>query len=337
MLDRPFEETYELLERLGHGNFGEVHRIREVATGRVLALKRIRVGGDAERMELVPSAAFNEIQAMEHLSHPNIVQLLQVIPEGASVGLVLEYMDTDLAKLMARATAPFTPSAVKSLLFMLLRGVEYCHRCRIMHRDLKPSNLLVGADGVLKLSDFGLATVYTGPAREYSHTVATRWYRAPELLFGSRSYDPAVDLWSVGVIFAELLQHAPLFPGLNDIDQLFRVLQVLGSPAYDGLEALPDYHKVSFPAFKPIPLSRLFPDTSPDALDLLAGLLAYDPKARLTATQALQHAYFSSHPPPSPRIPAHYLEGAVDSQNPAKRGGDFVPTLVSLDLDIGYL
>ncbi|KAF0737176.1 hypothetical protein AaE_008938 [Aphanomyces astaci] len=299
---RGFDDKYELLERLGHGNFGEVYRIREIATGKVLALKRIRTGTDASKMDTIPAAAFNEIQAMYHLDHPNIVHLVDVVPEGASVGLVLEYMETDLSHLLAHSTAALSTQDIKSLMFMLLQGVECCHGRHILHRDIKPSNLLMDRHGVLKLSDFGLATVYTGPAREYAHQVATRWYRAPELLFGSRSYDHKVDMWAVGVVFAELLQHAPLFPGLNDIDQIFRVMQVLGSPTWPGMAELPDYHKVSFPAFNPLPLASLFPDVEETALDLLKCLLVYDPSKRLEAAEALKHVYFWTEPLPQPFI-----------------------------------
>ncbi|RHY27072.1 hypothetical protein DYB32_007068 [Aphanomyces invadans] len=188
-------------------------------------------------------------------------------------------------------------------MYMLLRGVECCHTQQILHRvraylhreaapllhhsqqDIKPSNLLLDQHGVLKLSDFGLATVYTGPEREYAHQVATRWYRSPELLFGSRTYNHKVDMWAVGVVFAELLQHAPLFPGMNDIDQIFRVMQVLGSPTWPGMADLPDYHKVSFPVFSPLPLETLFADTDSIALDLLKHLLVYDPSQRLDAAE----------------------------------------------------
>ncbi|KAG9407588.1 Cyclin-dependent kinase 20 [Aphanomyces cochlioides] len=312
-----FEDKYELLERLGHGNFGEVHCIRDISTGKVLALKRIRTRNDSSKMETIPAAAFNEIQAMQHLNHPNIVHLVDIVPEGASIGLVMEYMDTDLAQLISTATRRFDAQEIKSLLFMLLRGVEHCHKNSILHRDLKPSNLLVNREGVLKLSDFGLATVYTGPNREYAHQVATRWYRAPELLFGSRSYDEKVDMWAVGVVFAELLQHAPIFPGLNDIDQIFRVMQVLGSPKWPGMEALPDFQKISFPTFDPIPFEKLFPQAESTALDLLSRLLSYDPSARPSATQALQHEYFWSQPLPQPYTDAHIPKRRAEAYNPS--------------------
>ncbi|KAF0686439.1 Aste57867_21767 [Aphanomyces stellatus] len=330
LLGRSFDDKYELLERLGHGNFGEVYRIREISTGHVLALKRVRTGSDTNKMETIPPAAFNEIQAMQQLSHPNIVHLVEVVPEGASVGLVLEYMDTDLAHLIANAKTRLSSQDIKSLLYMLLLGVECCHRHRILHRDIKPSNLLLNRDGVLKLSDFGLATVYTGPNREYAHQVATRWYRAPELLFGSRTYDDKVDMWAVGVVFAELLQHAPLFPGLNDIDQIFRVMQILGSPTWAGIQTLPDFNKVSFPPCAPLPLATLFPQADADALELLAQFLAYDPASRPDATQALQHPYFWTVPLPRTYIDEPVLERHGDP--------DFAhrPAAAAFDMDAPF-
>jgi serine/threonine protein kinase len=162
--------------------------------------------------------------------------------------------------------------------------------------------------GILKLSDFGLATVYTGPQRAYSPQVATRWYRAPELLFGSKEYAYGVDMWSIGVIFAELLLHGPLFPGQNDLDQLYRIIQVLGHPlhVWPQVENLPDYAKVSFPlTYTAQPFSQVFYGIQKEAMDLLSKLLVFDPSKRLTAREALAHAYFFSE---TNRIPYSFPE-----------------------------
>lgn len=146
---------------------------------------------------------------------------------------------------------------------------------------------MLSAAGVLKLSDFGLATVFAGKERSYSHQVATRWYRAPELLFGARHYSTAVDMWAVGAVFAELLRPTPLFAGQNDLDQIFRVIQVLGDveKQWPGVRELPDFNKVSFPSYEPVPFSKLFPDAEPSAVDLLSKLLVLDPDKRLSARE----------------------------------------------------
>lgn len=159
------------------------------------------------------------------------MQLLDVFASGTGVVLVFEYMLGDLSQILRQQIGPLGSSVVKSYMLMILRGVAYCHQNSIMHRDLKPANLLVGPTGILKLGDFGLARIYTADCeRPLSHQVATRWYRAPELLYGARTYDCGVDLWAVGCIFGELLNNSPLFPGQNDIDQLFCVQSSLGTP-----------------------------------------------------------------------------------------------------------
>lgn len=158
------------------------------------------------------------------------MRLYEAFPHGPDLALVLEFMTTDLYQLMDALPRPMRESHVKACMQMILRGVAACHSRSIMHRDIKPSNVLIDASGVLKLGDFGQACVYCDTNAPYSNQVATRWYRAPELLFGSRSYDLSVDMWSVGCIFGELLNHCPLFPGENDIDQLVRIFQLLGTP-----------------------------------------------------------------------------------------------------------
>jgi serine/threonine protein kinase len=170
----------------------------------------------------------------------------------------------------------------------------------------------VSRSGELKLSDFGLATVYVGPTKSYSHQVATRWYRAPELLLGGRQYDGAVDMWAVGAVLAELLHLVPLFPGQSDIDQLFRIFQVLGHPeaSWPEVTQLPDASKVEFPPYRALPWSRVFPDASPDALDLLSKLLVLDPTQRLSAREALTHPFFFSGAV-APRVPEERVYSTV--------------------------
>ncbi|KAH7484773.1 Cyclin-dependent kinase 20 [Phytophthora ramorum] len=289
---------YELLEKIGNGAFGEVHRAKDLQSGEIRAIKRLRMNDDGQ-LAVVPAAQFQEIEALRQLQHPNIVKLLDVVPDGGYIALVLEYMPADLLSVVRNREEPLRAADVRGLLRMLLHGVACCHDHNVLHRDLKPGNLLLGADGVLKLSDFGLATVFVGQqGRSYSHQVATRWYRAPELLFGAQHYDAAVDMWAVGTVFAELLRPTPLFAGQNDLDQIFRVTQVLGGieKQWPGVRELPDFNKVSFPAYEPMPLSKLFPDADTSAVDLLSKLLMLDPSKRLSARQALVHDFFFEGP-----------------------------------------
>lgn len=183
-------------------------------------------------------------------------------------------------------------------------------------QDLKPANLLISASGQLKIADFGLARVFSPDGgRLYTHQVATRWYRAPELLYGARQYDQGVDLWAVGCIMGELLNGSPLFPGENDIEQLCCVLRILGTPSprvWPEITELPDYNKISFKEQAPVPLEEVLPDASPQALDLLGQFLLYPPRQRIAASQALLHQYFFTAP-----LPAHPSELPI----PQRPGG----------------
>jgi cell cycle related kinase len=216
-------------------------------------------------------------------------------------------METDLGALMRAAAhfcRPLAHAEIKTLMLMVLKGVAAVHEHRLMHRDLKPANVLLSPAGVLKLADFGLARVHMRNEQscpEYSHEVATRWYRAPELLFGARKYGNEVDLWAVGCIFAELFTGSPLFAGENDIDQLYRVLRVLGTPddkTWPEAKELPDFNKIVFPHMDAVPLSSLLPDVAADALSLISRFLVYPPAQRLTAADALHDDYFLTEPLP---------------------------------------
>jgi len=187
------------------------------------------------------------------------------------------------------------PLLVKSYLFQLLSGINYCHSHRIIHRDLKPQNLLIDQNGSLKLADFGLARAYCVPFRTYTHEVVTLWYRAPEVLLGSKEYAAPLDMWSAGCIFAEMVTKRPLFPGDSEIDQIFRIFRTLGTPGeeeWPGVTKLPDY-KPTFPKWKKQSLGQNLPNIDPQGLDLLKQMLIYQPSKRISAKEALQHPYFN--------------------------------------------
>ena len=185
---------------------------------------------------------------------------------------------------------------VKSYVYQMVSGIAYCHSHRIVHRDLKPQNLLIDKQGMLKLADFGLARAFGIPVRTYTHEVVTLWYRAPEILLGCKHYVPAVDIWSIGCIFAELAAQSPLFPGDSEIDELFRIFRVLGTPNEDcwpGVSQLSDF-KADFPHWNKQSLGNMIPQLDVMGIDLLEKMLEYDPAKRITAKQALGHPYFDS-------------------------------------------
>lgn len=189
---------------------------------------------------------------------------------------------------------------VKKFMSQLCNGIKYCHSHRILHRDLKPQNLLIDKEGNLKLADFGLARAFGVPLRTYTHEVVTLWYRSPEILLGGRQYSTGVDMWSAGCIFAEMATRKPLFPGDSEIDEIFKIFKILGTPDehdWPGVTSLPDY-KSSFPKWKRnIEEDIISGDGArvlgEDGLDLLEALLVYDPAGRMSAKQACGHHYFA--------------------------------------------
>jgi cell cycle related kinase len=210
---------------------------------------------------------------------------------------VFEHTPIDLANYLDKAIKPLNLSSVRRLMLMLLRGLGHCHRRSVMHRDLKPSNLLLQRNGTLKLADFGLARVHNfKKTTTYTHQVATRWYRAPELLFGGRKYTCSIDIWAAGAIFGELLTLSPLFAGENDINQIYKVIQVLGKPNnenwYEAHE-LPDYSKISFPVLEMVNFAAFFSNISPDATNLLISMLQFNPAKRATVEKCIVSRFVS--------------------------------------------
>jgi len=202
-----------------------------------------------------------------------------------------------LKKYLDEYDGTLSKSTVKSFLQQLLKGIAFCHDHRVLHRDLKPQNLLINRQkGDLKLADFGLARAFGIPVRNYSHEVVTLWYRAPDVLMGSRKYSTPIDIWSAGCIFAEMIAGKPLLPGSSSSDQLLRIFKMLGTPnekTWPTITELPDY-KGDFPVYPAQKLSSVVPGLDEDGYDLLSKMLQYDPNQRVTAAKALSHPYFTN-------------------------------------------
>jgi serine/threonine protein kinase len=217
---------FHALRRISEGAFGDVKLGVDTHTGEKVALKYVRLSSHG-----IPRAIFREMEALRQLKHKRVVDLIAVYPHDVNLVMVFEYMASDLQHELSRTPKFLSDQLIKYYSMTIFEGLRHCHSLGIVHRDIKPSNILVSSSGTVKLADFGLARVLDRSSdASLSHQVATRWYRAPELLYGSRHYDFAVDMWSAGAVVAELLMLAPLFPGNNDLDQLYRVFQVTGTP-----------------------------------------------------------------------------------------------------------
>ncbi|KAL1923892.1 uncharacterized protein VTP21DRAFT_6927 [Calcarisporiella thermophila] len=286
-------DAYEKMEKIGEGTYGVVYKAKNKTTGAIVALKKIRLEAEDEG---VPSTAIREISLLKELKHENVVKLLDIVHNDTKLYLVFEFLDMDLKNYMETAGADgLTAKHIKSYMSQLVQGVAYCHAHRILHRDLKPGNLLINKTGKLTIADLGLARAFGIPMRTYTHEVVTLWYRAPEILLGSRHYSTGVDMWSVACIFAEMVIRRPLFPGDSEIDELFRIFRALGTPnekMWPGVSQLPDY-KATFPSWQPQPLNKIIPTLDEEGLDLLAQMFVYDPARRISAKRAAKHPYFS--------------------------------------------
>ncbi|XP_013603333.1 PREDICTED: cyclin-dependent kinase D-3 [Brassica oleracea var. oleracea] len=290
-------DRYLKQEVLGQGTYGVVFKATDTKTGETVAIKKIRLGKHKEGVNIT---ALREIKMLKELKHPHIILLIDAFPHKENLHLVFEFMETDLEGVIRDSNVFLSPADIKSYLLMTLKGLAYCHEKWVLHRDMKPNNLLIGPDGQLKLADFGLARIFGTPDRKFTHQVFARWYRAPELLFGAKQYGAAVDVWAAGCVFAELLLRRPFLQGNSDIDQLSKIFAAFGTPKADqwpDMKKLPDYVEYQF---VPAPsLRSLFPSVSEDALDLLSKMFTYDPKARISVKQALEHRYFTSAPSPT--------------------------------------
>jgi len=289
---------YDKFEKIGEGTYGVVYKAIDTKhNNRIVALKKIRLESEDEG---IPSTTIREISLLKELKDDNIVGLYDIVHSSTNkIYLVFEFLDMDLKKYMESIPEGqgMSQNMVKKFMLQLLGGIFYCHSHRVLHRDLKPQNLLIDKEGTLKVADFGLARAFGVPLRAYTHEVVTLWYRAPEILLGGKQYSTGVDMWSIGCIFAEMAQRKPLFSGDSEIDQIFKIFKVLGTPSkevWPEVEYMSDY-KETFPKWKRQNLSAIVTKLDPNGINLLQNLLVYDPAQRISAKRALKHAYFASN------------------------------------------
>ncbi|XP_041859592.1 cyclin-dependent kinase 11B isoform X3 [Melanotaenia boesemani] len=294
-------EEFQCLNRIEEGTYGVVYRAKDKKTDEIVALKRLKMEKEKEGF---PITSLREINTILKAQHPNIVTVREIVVGSNmdKIYIVMNYVEHDLKSLMETMKQPFLPGEVKTLMIQLLRGVRHLHDNWILHRDLKTSNLLLSHKGILKIGDFGLAREYGSPLKPYTPVVVTLWYRSPELLLGAKEYSTAVDMWSVGCIFGELLTQKPLFPGKSEIDQINKIFKDLGSPSekiWPGYNELPAVKKMTFTEYPYNNLRKRFGALLSDqGFDLMNKFLTYCPSKRIISDEALKHEYFRETPLP---------------------------------------
>ncbi|KAJ3256262.1 hypothetical protein HK103_005625 [Boothiomyces macroporosus] len=295
-------DLYEKLNRIEEGSYGIVYRAKEKSTGRIFALKKLKLEKEKDGF---PITSIREIHTLKLIKHPNVVEIIEICTTSNfnHIFIVMEYLEHDLKTLMENMAEPFLLSETKTLMLQLLSAVDCLHNNWIIHRDLKTSNLLMNNRGQIKVADFGLARRFGSPMGEVTQLVVTLWYRSPELLLGATTYSTEIDLWSIGCIFAELIDNSPLLPGKGEIDQLSKIFQLLGTPnetSWPGYYDLPNTRTVNFANQPNNNLTSKFAYLSPLGLDLLNKFLTYDPQKRITASEAMEHPFFKESPLPKP-------------------------------------
>ncbi|XP_075635100.1 mitogen-activated protein kinase 3 [Castanea sativa] len=282
---------------IGRGAYGIVCSVLNSETNELVAMKKI---ANAFDNHMDAKRTLREIKLLRHFDHENVVALRDVVPpplrrEFTDVYIATELMDTDLHQII-RSNQSLSEEHCQYFLYQILRGLKFIHSANVIHRDLKPSNLLLNANCDLKICDFGLARP-TAENEFMTEYVVTRWYRAPELLLNSSDYTAAIDVWSVGCIFMELMNRKPLFPGKDHVHQMRLLIELLGTPTESDLGFVRNEDARRYirqlPSHPRQPLAAVFSHVHPLAIDLIEKMFTFDPTKRITVEEALAHPYLA--------------------------------------------
>jgi len=351
-------DRYKVIGFISSGTYGRVYKAvgRHGQTGE-FAIKKFKPDKEGEQIQYtgISQSAVREMALCSELSHMNVIRLIEIILEDKCIFMVFEYAEHDLLQIIHHHTQPtrhpIPPSTVKSIMFQLLNGCQYLHANWVLHRDLKPANIMVTSSGEVRIGDLGLARLFHKPLHSLfsgDKVVVTIWYRAPELLLGSRHYTPAIDMWAIGCIFAELLSLRPIFKGEEakmdskktvpfQRNQMQKIVEIMGIPTKDKwphLVNMPEYNQLSTLSSShsksgsnlekwyyatinahggtSVPSSNA--SLGVEGYKLLSSLLEYDPERRLTAQQALQHPFFST----GDKVSSNCFEG-IKAEYPHRR------------------